>query len=158
MDCKEARAILEEAIDGRLPPGRAAELEAHLAGCAPCAAETESLRRVGAMLRLWAEARGAGMASQLDAMATRVRARIEEREREAAGHGWLRRWFWLPAAAVLAVLTLLFYPSDVSRAPFHPRSFEVSVESLESDIATVALVDKGEDLPRVIWIIENGKT
>jgi hypothetical protein len=29
---------------------------------------------------------------------------------------------------------------------------------VESDTATVALVDKGEDLPRVIWIIEDGKT
>jgi hypothetical protein len=25
---------------------------------------------------------------------------------------------------------------------------------VESEVATVALVDKGEDLPRVIWIIE----
>jgi len=26
---------------------------------------------------------------------------------------------------------------------------------VESEVATVALVDKGEDLPRVIWIIED---
>ena len=59
---------------------------------------------------------------------------------------------------MVAVLTLLFYPLNGSRAPFHPKSFDVTVESLESDTATVALVDKGEDLPRVIWIIENGNT
>ncbi|MBP2678356.1 MAG: hypothetical protein H6Q82_1421, partial [Deltaproteobacteria bacterium] len=35
---------------------------------------------------------------------------------------------------------------------------DVAVEDVESDVATVALVDKGEDLPRVIWIIEDGKT
>jgi len=29
------------------------------------------------------------------------------------------------------------------------------VEDVESEVATVALVDKGEDLPRVIWIIED---
>jgi hypothetical protein len=29
---------------------------------------------------------------------------------------------------------------------------------VESEVATVALVDKGEDLPRVIWIIEDAKT
>jgi hypothetical protein len=45
----------------------------------------------------------------------------------------------------------------VSRAPFHPSSFEVAVEDLASDTATVALVDRGDDLPRVIWIIENDK-
>ncbi|MBP2675525.1 MAG: hypothetical protein H6Q84_2365, partial [Deltaproteobacteria bacterium] len=33
-----------------------------------------------------------------------------------------------------------------------------SVEDVESDDATVALVDKGEDLPRVIWIIEDAKS
>src|SRR3972149_2222063 len=70
----------------------------------------------------------------------------------------LRRWFFVPGAAALAVLILLFYPSDGTRAPFHPKSFDVTVESLESDTATVALVDKGEELPRVIWVIEHGKT
>jgi hypothetical protein len=51
-----------------------------------------------------------------------------------------------------------FGPSVGTRAPFHPNSFDVTVESIESDTATVALVDKGEELPRVIWIIEHGKT
>ncbi|MCL5966701.1 MAG: zf-HC2 domain-containing protein [Deltaproteobacteria bacterium] len=158
MDCKEARAILEEAIDGRLPPSRASALAAHLAGCVSCAAEEEKLRRVGEMLRLWTAAREEEKAPQFDALWTRVQARIRERERTAGAPDWLRRWFWLPAAVVLAVLTLLFYPSDVNRAPFHPRNFEVSVETLESDTATVALVEKGDDLPPVIWIIEDGKT
>jgi hypothetical protein len=29
---------------------------------------------------------------------------------------------------------------------------------VESDTATVALVDKGEDLPTVIWIIDDART
>lgn len=158
MDCKEAREILDEAIDGRLEPLRAADLERHLCACGPCAAEKEERLRVGKILRAWAAERVEDAAPRLDAMWTRVRARIEEGERARAASGWLRRWFWLPAAAVLAAATLLFYPSNVSRAPFHPRSFDVSVESLESDTATVALVDRGADLPRVIWIVEDGKT
>jgi hypothetical protein len=55
-------------------------------------------------------------------------------------------------------LALLFYPSRVNRAPFNPNSFDVAVEELDSDVAMVALVDRGEDLPRVIWIMENDKT
>ena len=49
----------------------------------------------------------------------------------------------------------LFAGGRTDRSPFHPTSFDVSVEDVESDVATVALVDKGEDLPRVIWIIED---
>lgn len=158
MECKETRRLMDEAVDGRLPPSRASEYAAHLSACADCSEEERRLRRVGDMLRLLAESRVRENSARLDAMWTRVHATIEERGRERGVPVWLRRWFWLPAAAVLAVLTLLFYPSDVSRAPFHPRSFEVSVESLESDAATVAFVDRGDDLPRVIWIIEDGKT
>jgi hypothetical protein len=87
-----------------------------------------------------------------------VKAGIAEgqRSKETAARG--RRWLWIPAAGALAVLALLFYPSFVNRAPYRPTSFDVAVEDLESDAATVALVDKGDDLPRVIWIIENDKS
>jgi hypothetical protein len=87
-----------------------------------------------------------------------VRAGIEEGDRPKGTAAWARRWLWIPAAGALVVLALLLYPSIVSRAPYHPTSFEVAVEDLESDAATVALVDKGDDLPRVIWIIENDKS
>lgn len=109
------------------------------------------------MLRLWAEVRVRERDPQLSALWTRVKAQIEER-RTPWYAAAARRWFWLPAAALLAVFALLFYPSDGTRAPFHPKSFDVSVETLESDTATVALVDKGKDLPRVIWIIEDAKS
>jgi len=33
-------------------------------------------------------------------------------------------------------------PAGTSRSPFHPSSFDVAVEDVESDVATVALVDK----------------
>jgi hypothetical protein len=56
------------------------------------------------------------------------------------------------------VAALLFYPAGTDRSPFHPSSFDVAVEDVESEVATVALVDKGEDLPRVIWIIEDART
>ena len=157
MECGNAREMIQDLIDGRLPPRREEDLRMHLGGCGPCASEEADLRRVGGMLRLWTAARVGERETQLSAMWTRVRAGIEE-EREPWHVSLLRRWFWVPAAAAVAVFALLFYPSDGKRAPFHPKSFDVTVESIESDAATVALVDKGEELPRVIWIIEHGKT
>lgn len=157
MDCRKTLQVLQEEIDGLLPPQEAAEARMHLESCGSCAAEAASLREVGDLFRFWTASRVAEKAPQLEVLWTRVQAGIEE-SRSGNAAAWLRKWFWLPAAAALAVLVLVFYPSGVSRAPFHPRSFDVAVEELESDIATVALVDRGEDLPRVIWIIENDKT
>ena len=97
-------------------------------------------------------------APALDAMWTRVRAGIEESRETRRRSSWIARWAWIPAAVALAVSALLFYPAGTDRSPFHPSTFDVAVEDVESDVATVALVDKGEDLPRVIWIIEDAKT
>jgi anti-sigma factor RsiW len=157
MECGEARKKIQDLIDDRLPPGGAAEMRDHLKNCGPCAAEEAELAQIGELLRIWSAVRVGEKEPQLSAMWTRVRAGIEERK-EPWYTPFLRRWFLLPAAAALAVLAFLFYPFHGTRAPFHPKSFDVTVESLESDTATVALVDKGKDLPRVIWIIENGKT
>src|SRR5512145_116174 len=158
MDCRKALELMETMIDGRLPPRVSEEVKAHIDACPSCAAEERSLREVGALLRQWTSARAAERSAGIDAMWTRVAAGIEERRGARRLSGISRKWFWVPAAAALAVLALLFYSSDGTKSPFRPKSFDVAVEDLESDDATVALVDKGEDLPRVIWIIENGKT
>ena len=158
MECRNVIGKLQDEIDGLLPASEAAEVRGHLESCGSCAAEAEEFRRVGEMVRLWTASRAAGKELQLDALWIRVSAGIEERKTREATSFRARRWIWMPVAAFLAVLALLFYPSDVSRAPFHPKSFDVAVEDLESDTATVALVDKGDDLPRVIWIIENDKS
>ncbi len=149
--------MIDDRADGLLPPGAESALGAHLSACAACAAEAARTAAVGRLLRAHAAARTASAAPALDAMWTRVRAGIEERKAEPRA-AWPRRWLWLPAALALVVFALLFYPAGGERSPFDPRSFDVSVEDVESDTATVALVDKGEDLPRVIWIIEDGKS
>jgi len=44
-NCKKMFALLSEYLDLDLPAGTCKEMEAHIAGCAPCAAFTESLRK-----------------------------------------------------------------------------------------------------------------
>jgi anti-sigma factor RsiW len=152
--CKGFREKVHDLVDGRLAPQAAEELRRHLSACPSCAAEEREIRRVGDLLRV--AAAGAAADPRLAAMWTRVRAGIEERrEWEAGRRSWLRRFVWLPVAAALAVAFFVFYPSVVGRGPLTPGDFRVSVESIESGEATVALLDEGEGLPRVIWIIED---
>jgi len=157
MDCGTARKGIEERADGLLAPGAEKQLDAHLSACAECRADRARTDAVGRLLRSRAAAGAVSAEGGLDAMWTRVRAGIAEGE---PGPRSFRRWRWIlfPAAAALVVYAFLFYPTGLDRSPFDPRTFDVSVEDVESDTATVALVDKGEDLPRVIWIIEDGKS
>ena len=158
MDCGTALGKIIAKADDLLPREEAAELAGHLAGCLACAAEDAAIAATGPVLRSVTGIRAMEKAPALDAMWTRVRAGIEEGREARQRSSWIARWAWIPAAVALAVAALLFYPSGTDRSPFHPSSFDVSVEDVESDVATVALVDKGEDLPRVIWIIEDART
>jgi anti-sigma factor RsiW len=155
MDCRAALGKIEAKADGLLPREEEAALAGHLAGCPACSAEDAAISATGPLLRALTGIRAAEKAPALDAMWTRVRAGIEENRETRRRSPWIARWAWIPAAVALAVSALLFYPSRTDRSPFHPSSFDVAVEDVESDVATVALVDKGEDLPRVIWIIED---
>lgn len=155
MDCGAALLNIEAKADGLLPREAEAELAGHLAGCPACAAEDASISATGPVLRALTGIRAMEKAPALDAMWTRVRAGIEEGREARRRSSWIARWAWIPAAVALAVLALLFYPAGTDRSPFHPSTFDVAVEDVESEVATVALVDKGEDLPRVIWIIED---
>jgi len=155
MDCRAALEKIGLKADGLLPREEEAELSGHVAGCPACAAEDAAISATGTVLRALTGIRAREKAPALDAMWTRVRAGIVESREARRRPSWNVRWVWIPAAVAFAVLALLFYPSGTDRSPFHPSSFDVAVEDVESDVATVALVDKGEDLPRVIWIIED---
>jgi anti-sigma factor RsiW len=155
MDCRAALGKIEAKADGLLPREEAGELAGHLAGCPACAAEDAATSATGPVLRALTGIRAVEKAPAFDAMWTRVRAGIEESREARRRSSWIARWVWIPSAVALAVLVLLFYPAGTDRSPFHPSTFDVAVEDVESEVATVALVDKGEDLPRVIWIIED---
>ena len=158
MDCGTALGKILAKADGLLPREEAAELAGHLAGCPACAAEDAALAATRPLLRALTGIRAMEKAPALDAMWTRVRAGIGESREARRRSSWIARWVWIPATVAVAMLALLFYPARTDRSPFHPSSFDVAVEDVDSDVATVALVDKGEDLPRVIWIIEDAKS
>lgn len=48
MTCEETRVLLHALLDGELDAGHAREVEAHVAGCAACAAELAAYRRMSA--------------------------------------------------------------------------------------------------------------
>ena len=50
-DCKKMFALLSEYLDLELPPDACQQMEAHIAGCEPCAAFTESLRKTVQLCR-----------------------------------------------------------------------------------------------------------
>jgi anti-sigma factor RsiW len=158
MDCGTALERMMAKADGLHTREEDAELAKHLAGCPACAAEDAAISATGPALRALTGIRAKEMAPALDAMRTRVRAGIEEGRGTRRRSSWIARWAWIPAAVALAATAILFYPSGTDRSPFHPDSFDVAVEDVESDGGTVALVDKGEDLPRVIWIIEDARS
>jgi len=158
MDCRTAPEKILAKADGLLLRQEEEELAAHLAECPACAADDAAISATGPALRALTGIRAMEKAPALGAMWTRVRAGIEESRETRRRFPWIARWAWIPVAVALAVSALLFYPAGTDRSPFHPRSFDVAVEDVESDVGTVALVDKGEDLPTVIWIIEDAKT
>ena len=45
MTCREAIDVLADYVDGTMPPDVAAELERHLADCAPCRAYLATYRK-----------------------------------------------------------------------------------------------------------------
>jgi len=49
--CKEVFALLSDYLNLELPPDACAEIESHLAGCAPCIEFAESLRKTVELCR-----------------------------------------------------------------------------------------------------------
>ncbi|MCL2102621.1 MAG: zf-HC2 domain-containing protein [Syntrophorhabdaceae bacterium] len=160
IDCKTAKTLIEKRVDGLLPSGSEAELNAHLSSCRECAVERSREAAVGRLLKSHIDSRVASAQGGLDMMWTRVRAGIEEGK---PAEGILSRWMWAPfPAGALAItvfaLLLYFYPTGLDRSPFNPRTFDVYVEEMESEIASVMQLDMGEGLPRVIWITEDAES
>jgi anti-sigma factor RsiW len=71
-ECKQIFAALSEYLDLELPPEACREMEAHLAGCAPCVEFAESLRRSVALCHEYQASEMPGPISEA------ARARLQE--------------------------------------------------------------------------------
>jgi hypothetical protein len=161
IDCTTARMLMDKRADGMFSPDAESDLEAHISSCPECAAWRSGSEDLGRLLRSHINARTVSARSGLDMMWTRVRAGIEEGKQSLACSS--RRFMPIFSAGALAIVVFsLFlyhlYPAGPDRTPYNPRTFEVSVEEIESDIAVVTQLDMGDDLPRVIWIFEDAKS
>ncbi len=112
-ECAKMRELLSARVDGELTGGEAGLLDAHIASCADCRAERETLAAMELELR-----RSLGpSAEELMASRSRVLARLAARERAALAPSWSDRllaFTWRPALALGMAVALV---AVVGRAP-----------------------------------------
>jgi ferric-dicitrate binding protein FerR (iron transport regulator) len=106
VDCEQALPLISARLDGEVPPGDAAGLDAHLAACPGCRAAAEAFRLQDAELRRAFAPRRAA--------AARVAERVVARLHETPAAPPRRRVPWLPmllsAAAGFLLAVLVFRP------------------------------------------------
>ena len=107
MTCDEADRFLDAYLDGELEPGKRAELEQHLAGCAECQKKLAGLRQLGEFFR--ADAPHYPAPPELKA---KVLARLEVARRSSLIA--LLRQPWLYVAALLIISFVLAWPKFFS--------------------------------------------
>ncbi len=117
MDHDAARARFSPLLDGALAAHEAAEVEAHLAECAPCRVELAQLRSTVTLLR------EVDPVQVPEGFAAAVRGRIEQLPHATARAGWERlrgalptiRWSWRTAAAAAAVVLVGIFAVNLVR-------------------------------------------
>jgi len=144
------RPDLAALLDGALPPERAAEVRAHLAGCPACRAEEARLR--GALAALSALPPAPELPPFFEA---RLEARLrEERERPRGLAGWLGARAaarWRPralalAGAAAALVVAVAVPVRAYRAYADRRAMLGELDLLaDYDTASAVDVDTPED-------------
>lgn len=108
MTCTDIEARLDPYVDGELPVGETAAVEAHLAGCPGCAMLARRERDFRGLLRRQPRERAP------EEFRRRLVARIRREARRKAG--W--RWVLTPAlAAAAAVLAVVMLPARQTPAP-----------------------------------------
>jgi hypothetical protein len=96
MNCERYQLELEDFLYGELTEKRAAEVRAHLAGCADCAAERDQLQREHELFAQFYEETALDPTSE---MWNAIRAGIETEPRrmEPPARGFSLAWLWRPA-------------------------------------------------------------
>ena len=102
MSCDDWRANLDRYVDSELSGGELEELQAHLVGCAVCAADALS------RLQLKRTTQAAGRRYR---PSPEFRLKIEEKVGERKAPGRVRRW--MPAFAAAAALLLMLVSAEL---------------------------------------------
>jgi hypothetical protein len=120
MHCEEVRPLLSAGLDGELEPPITASVQAHIAGCALCAAEREALSATVRLLRAVPEADPpAELRRRIGVTLLEIERRSERRWLGLAGlaRPQAAGWAWgIAVGTVAATVGLL-----TSRAPSTPR-------------------------------------
>ncbi|MEK7467341.1 MAG: zf-HC2 domain-containing protein [Planctomycetota bacterium] len=144
MSCKDHEKNLLPFLDGRLDPGAAANVEAHLKGCLACSSEVARIRQTWNLLGYFP---GRNVSRQFPARlleAARIQLEVERRWTHK-----LRRHLPIIASAAVVLLvfgvTMLLGPSHITSA------YDRELASLSSDEerAVVQNLDLYENLDTV---------
>lgn len=114
MSCDSVRTRLSPYLDGELAPGEAAQVAAHLEGCAACREEREGLLALIEGCRTLPQAE----TPNAEAMWARIDAELGEAPRLGVGAWWVswldrlswtgwRSWAWTPALGALVAMLAL---------------------------------------------------
>ena len=84
-NCQKMFALLSEYLDLELPPDTCREIDAHMAGCGPCAEFTESLRKTIELCRGYAPQEMPGPLAQEERqkLVAAYRKMLEKRQRRS---------------------------------------------------------------------------
>jgi anti-sigma factor RsiW len=107
MTCVDVEPLVEAYADGELDLERALAFEAHVAGCAACAARLEQTRALARTLQAAPYFRAPeGLAARLRSTKPAATATVPPRPPDTARPRPLRSWPWLVSAASAAVVLL----------------------------------------------------
>ena len=131
-------------LDGALPPARHAEVERHLAGCAPCRAERDRL--AGAVARLAALPPPPGPSPWF---LSTLEARLADEPPPARGLlATLAAWRWrlaVPATAIAAAAAMAFLAVRQQRADEVALAQHLELLEDYEVVASLGDVDTAED-------------
>ena len=161
MNCERIQEYLSHAADGRTADWEREAIDAHVPGCAECAAFRDALAPMGAALR--AETRAAVNAADFSALWDAIAAGID-RANHAPAPARVRvrvrvtRTFWARFASAGAIAAILAFAMYAPAAPLTRGGVadnHVDVKSVEGGKDSTVTVDNDDDGVTVIWVDED---
>jgi anti-sigma factor RsiW len=167
MNCRESRPLLSLFLDGELDARQMREVALHSTRCGECEHELRGIERLQDLISTRIQAEVAeidlsriwiGVAPRLESVRRPWHERFRERWDEI-GPGW-QTLAPVSAAAVVAglVAVLLWQSQQVAVEPSQWASADNSaiVDSVQSNVESLAVLREPETNTMVLWITDNG--